>query len=342
MHIVVTGATGRIGSALVQSLAEDPRVRSVTGVARRVRSRSANKTYYVSADVAQEPLAPLFEGADVVVHLAWQFQPEKRPDELWSTNVLGSRRVFDAVRQAGVPRLVYASSFGVYAPRDSVAAVDESFATTGLATSLYSRHKAEVERRLDEFESRYEGFSIARLRPCATLAPSQASQLVERFAGSLSVSAIDDAILRLAGNIARTPLQAVHAHDVAEAFRLAATDDVSGVFNIGPRASHAGEDGAPPAASGVVTKAANLALRLRLSRHDQKLLELAARAPLLDHTRAHRVLGYAPEYTTKRVLAEALCGLQKVERRSPSGLRMRRHTAQLSNSAHVSAQYHTS
>ncbi len=342
MHIVVTGATGRIGSALVQSLADDPRVRSVTGIARRVGSRSASKTYYVSADVAQEPLAPLFEGADVVVHLAWQFKPEKRPDELWSTNVLGSRRVFDAVRHAGVPRLVYASSFGVYAPRDGVAAVDESFATTGLATSLYSRHKAEVERRLDEFEARYEGFGIARLRPCATLAPSPASQLVERFAGSLPGSAVDDAILRLARSIARTPLQVVHARDVAEAFRLAATDDVRGAFNIAPRATPAGDDDAPLAPSGVVTKAANLALRLRLSRHDQNLLELAARAPLLDDDRAERVLGYAPEYTTERVLAEALCGLQRAERRSPGGLWISRHSAQVSNSAHVSAQYHTS
>jgi nucleoside-diphosphate-sugar epimerase len=296
----------------------------------------------VSADVAEEPLAPLFEGADVVIHLAWQFEPEKRPDELWSTNVLGSRRVFDAVRQASVPRLVYASSFGVYGPREGLSSVGERFATTGLMTSLYSRHKAEVERRLDEFEGRYEGFSIARLRPCATLAPSPASQLVERFAGSLPGSAIDDAVVRLARAVAQTPLQVVHARDVAEAFRLAATDDVRGAFNIAPRRSRAHDDAPLLTPSNVLTKAANLALRLRLSRHDQSLVDLAARAPLLDDNRAQRVLGYAPEYTTEQVLADALCGLHKVDARSPGGLWIKSPTAQLSNSAHVSAQYHTS
>ncbi|HVW27055.1 MAG TPA: NAD-dependent epimerase/dehydratase family protein [Polyangiaceae bacterium] len=337
MHIVVTGATGRIGSALMQTLAGDPRVRSVTGIARRVGSRSGSKTYYVSADVAEEPLAPLFEGADVVVHLAWRFHPEKRPDELWSTNVLGSRRVFDAVRQAGVPRLVYASSFAAYAPRDGSAAVDEASPTTGSSTSLHARHKAEVERRLDEFEARYEGFGIARLRPVATLSPVAASQIVERLTGSLPASAIDEAVVRLAAQLARTPLQIAHARDVAEAFRLAATDDVRGAFNIVPRASHAPDDTAI-GASGVMSKAASLALRLRLSRRDQNLVELAERAPLLDGTRAERVLGYSPEYTTEEVLAEALCGLRRASDRPPRGLWTKRPAAQLPNSAHVSVQ----
>ena len=337
MHIVVTGATGRIGSALMRTLADDPRVRSVTGIARRVASRSAHKVYYVSADVAEEPLAPLFQGADVVVHLAWQFHPEKRPDELWSTNVLGSRRVFDAVRQAGVPRLVYASSFAAYAPRDGVTPVDETFATTGSSTSLHARHKAEVERRLDEFEARYEGFRIARLRPVATLAPAPASHIVERLTGSFPASAIDEAVLRLAAQLARTPVQIAHSRDVAEAFRLAATDDVRGAFNIVPRAPLADDD-VSSGASSVMSKAASLALRFRLSRRDQNLVELAERAPLLDGTRAGRLLGYSPEYTTEEVLAEALCGLRKVTDRTPDGLWTKRPTAQLSNSAHVSVQ----
>ena len=341
MHIVVTGATGRIGSVLMETLPRDPRVRSVTGIARRVENRSAPKTYYVSADVAVEPLAPLFEGADAVVHLAWQFQPERRPDELWSTNVLGSRRVFDAIRQAGVPRLVYASSFGVYAPREGVTPVDESFATTGYSTSLYSRHKAEVERRLDEFEGRYEGFGIARLRPVATLAPSAASQLVERIAGAMPGSAIDEAVLRVARQIARAPLQVAHAFDVAAAFHLAAIHDVRGAFNIAPRAPRVHESNATLAPSGIMTKAASLALRLRLSRHDRNLVDLAANAPLLDDGRAQRVLGYCAEYSTERVLAGALCSLRAGDR-SPRDLWAWPPTAQLSNSAHVSVHYPTS
>src|SRR2546430_2405677 len=110
MRIIVTGATGNIGTSLIEALARDPRVRSITGIARRLPTVSIRKTYFVAADVALDNIAPLFEGADAVIHLAWRSQPSRQPKELWSTNVLGSRRVFDAVRHAGVPKLVYASS----------------------------------------------------------------------------------------------------------------------------------------------------------------------------------------------------------------------------------------
>jgi nucleoside-diphosphate-sugar epimerase len=69
---------------------------------------------FVAADVATDPLEPLFEGADAVVHLAWLFQPTHRPLATWRANALGSARVFDAVAAAWADALVYASSVGTY------------------------------------------------------------------------------------------------------------------------------------------------------------------------------------------------------------------------------------
>ena len=59
-------------------------------------------------------------------------------------NVEGSARVFDAAGAARVPTLVYASSVGAYGPGPKDRRVDESWPTTGIPTSFYSRHKAEV------------------------------------------------------------------------------------------------------------------------------------------------------------------------------------------------------
>ncbi|HEX4339690.1 MAG TPA: NAD-dependent epimerase/dehydratase family protein [Polyangiaceae bacterium] len=337
MHVVITGATGSIGQALIAALENDPAVRSITGIARSVPQRGSGKTFYVAADVAEEQLAPLFEGADVVVHLAWRFQPEKRPDELWSTNVLGSRRVFDAVRQAAVPRLVYVSSFAAYGPREEMALIGEGSATTGIATSLYSRHKAEVERRLDEFEKRYDGIDIVRLRPCATLAESASSGFVRRFADSLPGSSFDDAARQIARYVAQTPLQIVHVHDVAEALRLAITSKARGAFNVTPRPERAREI---EGSSSVVARAASIALRLRLSRVDQNLMDLAGRAPMLDGRRAEDELGFVASYTTEQVVAEALSGLRQGVALPVGSPRMDRPSAQNSNSAHVSAEYH--
>src|SRR5918999_1093924 len=107
MHIVVTGATGNVGTSLLRSLTADPRVTSVLGIARRVPNIELDKTRWVAADVASDELAAHFRGADVVVHLAWIIQPSRDLYELRRVNVGGSTKVFEAVAEAGVGALVY-------------------------------------------------------------------------------------------------------------------------------------------------------------------------------------------------------------------------------------------
>ncbi|MEP6981368.1 MAG: NAD-dependent epimerase/dehydratase family protein, partial [Nakamurella sp.] len=53
---------------------------------------------------------------------------------------------------AGGPQVVQMSSVGAYAPGSYGTAVDESYPTTGIPTSPYSRHKAAAERLLDAFD----------------------------------------------------------------------------------------------------------------------------------------------------------------------------------------------
>ena len=71
MRIVVTGATGNVGTSVVAALGRDERVESIVGIARRVPAGPGPaKTTWVSADVTKDPLSPLFAGADAVIHLA--------------------------------------------------------------------------------------------------------------------------------------------------------------------------------------------------------------------------------------------------------------------------------
>ena len=125
------------------------------GIARRRPATTFAKTTWVTADVSRDDLTRHFEGVDAVVHLAWLIQPSRDESVTRATNVDGSRRVFRAVAAAGVPRLVYASSVGAYSLGPKDRRVDESWPTDGIETSFYSRHKAEVERVLDRFESDY-------------------------------------------------------------------------------------------------------------------------------------------------------------------------------------------
>src|SRR6188768_3527390 len=137
MRVVVTGATGNVGTSVVQALGRDERVAEIVGISRRPPSWQAPKTRWVQADVARDPLD--FTAADVVIHLAWLIQPSRDDEELRRVNVDGSRRVFEAAAAAGVGALVHASSVGVYSPGPKDRAVDESWPREGVPSLFYSR-----------------------------------------------------------------------------------------------------------------------------------------------------------------------------------------------------------
>lgn len=76
LRVAVFGATGNLGTKVVSALHADPAVSSVVGVARRLPDPGFSpETAWVRADIAEDRLEPVVDGADVVVHLAWLIQP---------------------------------------------------------------------------------------------------------------------------------------------------------------------------------------------------------------------------------------------------------------------------
>lgn len=188
-RVVVVGATGNVGTSVVEALAGDSATGSLTGLARRIPRWRPPKTIWHAVDI--EPggpdLVPYFAGAAAVVHLAWKFQPTHHPAETWRTNVLGSIRVFEAVAAAGVPALVYASSVGAYSPgpEDDRLMVDESWPTHGWPQASYTREKAYVERLLDSYEQAHPAIRVVRMRPAFLFKRASASEQRRIFAGRL-------------------------------------------------------------------------------------------------------------------------------------------------------------
>ena len=233
MRVVVVGATGNLGTSVLRSLEKEESVESVLGLARRLPGLSMPKVEWASADVVDEDLVPHFRGADAVVLLAWLIQPSRDLTKQWMVNVEGSTRVARAAKEAGVPSLLYASSVGAYSAGPKDRRVDESWPTTGITTSFYSRHKAEVERLLDRFEDEHERTRVVRLRPGLIFKREAASGIRRLFAGPLLPgSLLRPALIPVVPDVSRLVFQAVHSHDVGEAYRLALLGDASGPFNI--------------------------------------------------------------------------------------------------------------
>ncbi|HWE82029.1 MAG TPA: NAD-dependent epimerase/dehydratase family protein [Gaiellaceae bacterium] len=318
MRVAVIGATGNVGTSVTRLLAADDRVESILGVARRRPDLPLPKTEWVAADVTRSDLAPLLSGMDVVVHLAWLIQPSHDEQTLRRVNVDGSRRVLAAVTKAQVPALVYASSVGAYSPGPKDRFVDESWPTGGIHSSFYSRHKAEVERLLDDFEKETPTTRVVRMRPGLTFKREAATGIRRLFAGPfLPGSALRPGLLPFLPVPRGLCFQAIHADDVAEGYRQAVVREVRGAFNLAadgpldPESLAASLGTRPIVVNPALVRSVVATLwYARLQPTPPGWLDLALAVPLVDTSRAREELGWVPRHTGAEALEDLLAGLR--------------------------------
>jgi UDP-glucose 4-epimerase len=321
MRVVITGASGNVGTSLLEALAEEPRVDEVVGLARREPETSYPKVVWVGADIVDDDLPPLLDGADAVVHLAWAIQPSRDESVTERINVEGSRRVFDAVVEAGVPALVYASSVGAYSPGPKDRQVDESWPVEGIPTSFYSRHKAAVEALLDRLEERAPRLRVVRLRPGLIFKSEAASEIRRLFAGPFLPGFLArKRLVPVLPEVPRLRFQAVYSRDVGEAYRQAVVRDVHGAFNVAAEPEIGVEElcrffGARsfPLPAAALRTAADLTWKLRLHPSPPGWIDLALGVPMMDTTRAREELGWEPTMTSLDALGDLLQGMRRAE-----------------------------
>ncbi|MFI5931017.1 NAD-dependent epimerase/dehydratase family protein [Actinoplanes sp. NPDC051494] len=323
MRVVIVGATGNAGTALLRRLRNEPGI-ELAGVVRRVppaTTQPYDTVDWHSCDIAAPGaatrLTELFHGADAVVHLAWQIQPSHDQRRLFETNVLGSRAVIEGTLRAGVPTLVFASSVGVYSPGPKNAYVTEDFPRAGVPGSSYSRHKVLVENLLDRVESDHPMLRVVRVRPGLIFQRDVGTEIARYFAGPL----LPARLLRY-GRIPLIPshpglrVQAVHADDLADAYARMLHSDVRGAFNVaaGPvldpsvaaRTFHGHEVRVPGA---LLRGAADASWTLRLQPVDVGWVKLGLKAPLMSCDRVSAELGWRPLTDAVHALKELVAGM---------------------------------
>jgi UDP-glucose 4-epimerase len=314
MKVVVVGATGNVGTSLLDELAAEPRVTEIVGIARREPSESWAKTRFVARDITSDGLVDVFRGADAVVHLAWFFQPAHRPGVTWRNNVGGSERVFRAVAAAEVPALIYASSVGAYSPAPGTV-VDEGWPTHSIPTAAYGREKAYVERLLDGFECEHPEVRVVRMRPSFLFKRSAATQQRRIFAGPLvpKLLARRVPVLPFPTNLR---FQALHTDDAAHAYRLAVMTDERGAFNLaadpvidGPVLAEALGARLVSVPSAAVRGVLASAWHLRLAPAEPALFDLVRSLPELRTTRAQLELLWAPRRSSVDAVLEFVAGM---------------------------------
>ncbi|OGW63146.1 MAG: Vi polysaccharide biosynthesis protein VipB/TviC [Nitrospirae bacterium RBG_16_64_22] len=181
MSVLVTGGAGFIGSNLVQALLErGDRVRVLDNFATGSRTNlagihpsSADRVALIEGDIRdQETCRSACRGVEVVYHQAALGSVPRSiedPSTTDAVNIHGTVNIFSAAREAGVRRVVYASSSSVYGDEPSLPKVEGRI---GRPLSPYALTKLTNERYADLFSSLY-GMTLVGLRYFNIFGPRQ-------------------------------------------------------------------------------------------------------------------------------------------------------------------------
>jgi nucleoside-diphosphate-sugar epimerase len=187
MSILITGATGYIGSSLTFKLADRGLpVRILCRNAPREKEYDRPNITVVKGDINDvASVREAMVGARQVYHLAafarlWA----KDKDTFRRINVEGSRNVLEAARIAGVEKVVYTSTAGVIGPSDEKPMTEDRPRITGFF-NLYESTKAESEAIAREYSA--NGLPVVITNPSRVYGPgldtvsNPVTKIIERY-----------------------------------------------------------------------------------------------------------------------------------------------------------------
>ncbi len=288
--------------------------------------RGLAKTTYVQGDVLdREAVDRLVDGADVVVHLAFLIFGDPRQSR--EINLTGSRHVFEATAASSATRLVYTSSVAAYGFHASnPLPLHEDLGPAGTEDFYYSAQKAELEATLIET---LEGTAVEAyvFRPSIVGGPDSPALVTN--VPYLGTPAGLPAVLRgLLDRVPQpgpvimdpgTPLQIVHADDVADALVKAVEGQgAPGYYNLAADGEFTFTDLARelgwrsvPVPDVAVDVTAELVKRLPAMPSQAAWIQTARIPVTMDTTRAREVLGWTPQHDARATLHATVVGARE-------------------------------
>ncbi len=214
--VLVTGASGFVGSAVARSLAErGERVRVLVRASSPRTNLEGFACEIVEGDMRdQGSMDRAMRGAGKLYHVAADYRLWARdPEDIVRNNREGARIVMEAARRAGVGKIVYTSSVATLKPLDDGTADETSRHTEETAIGAYKRSKV-VAERLVESMIRDGGLPAIIVSPSTPIGPrdvkpTPTGRIIVEAASGRMPAFVD------------TGLNLVHVDDVAEGHLLA-------------------------------------------------------------------------------------------------------------------------
>jgi len=211
--VLVTGASGFLGWHVARLLMErGQRVRALVRPASNLQELDVERVTGDLRDPAS--LARAVAGCDRVFHVAADYRLwSPHPQELYDSNVGGTRNLLTAAQSAGVERFVYTSTVGCIGVPPGGIGDEKQSGTLDEMSGDYKRSKFQAEQVALEFAR--GGFPVVIVNPTAPIGdhdfkPTPTGKIILDFISGKMPAYID------------TGLNLVDARDVAEGHLLAA------------------------------------------------------------------------------------------------------------------------
>ncbi len=219
--VVCTGAAGRLGRLVIQTLHRDYRV---VAVDRRPIRGLPKDVEHVRTDVRRRAIEDVFRNEDVagVVHMGLTHNP-RADDDHYRFNVVGTQRLLELVAKHKTKKMVMLSSANIYGPHpDNSHFLTEEAPLLGAESFPNIRDLVAVDRIVGSFFYKQPEVETVLLRPVHIVGPrvKNAPSNYLRLERPWVLSGFDPMV------------QLVHEQDVVQAIQLALQPGVKGAYNI--------------------------------------------------------------------------------------------------------------
>lgn len=304
MRVVLTGASGDFGTALLRGLVLRDEVDHVVALARSPLRVRDPKIEQRKLDLATDDLTEAFEGADAVIHCAFVVEEPRDKDSARLVNVDGSRRVLRAADSAGAHVCVMTSSINAYGPRGGPEVIDETAPIGAGAEFYYFHHKALMEQDVRRWRQDSDGrMAVAVLRPTYIVGPDMANSGLQTMRSRVVAYP----------SPGRSYYQFLHQDDLVDAYLRVVLAGVDGEFNLGPEDALTVSDLCRlnrslcvPVPLGIARRLADLGFRLRLLPYSSHWVTRGE--PVTTSRRLRDATGWRPRYSCTEAARLMLAG----------------------------------